>query len=112
VPAAPQAAHPKEQGSPKFTLKNPRAAWISVFNLGAFVAGISAGYFFRKMEEEFTRWGENVFAKVFRGRREHGPDEDRESRFSHHDQRRDERPHGDPMGTGRRYAVEDEEERI
>ena len=105
---APHAERKADPASPRFTLKNPRGAWISLFNLGAFVAGISAGYFFRKMEEEFTRWGESLFARVFRGKG-HGSGENREGRFHDHGDRHPERSHGDPLESGRRFDVEDED---
>ena len=56
LPREPGAAPKPDQ---KFTPKQV-TFWTMFFNLGAFLAGAAAGYFFSKAEEKFTSFGEEM----------------------------------------------------
>lgn len=77
----PRANAGKVPGRYELRKKNP---WIAFINLGALLAGVTVGYFFRKMEEEFTRYGEGLMMKIMRGFKGDKPSEDR---TSHHHRR-------------------------
>lgn len=100
----PKAPEPRTgQGSYQLRRKNP---WVAFINLGALIAGVTVGYFFRKMEEEFTRYGEGLMIKVLRGFRGNGKNSDAD-RNSAHRRRYDS---DDPLAEG--YDFDDDDDRM
>jgi len=72
------------------------------FNLGAFIAGCTAGYFFCKAENQFTRYGENLVIQMLKTLRRGKGDRDEgfpsSDRFSRVRERRNWDSDFDPMG--------------
>lgn len=73
------------RGSPKFEKKKDNV-WTMFFNLGAFLAGAAAGYFFSKAEQKFTVFGEEMAYNMIRSLRKGKGDGggEGESRFRPH----------------------------
>jgi len=83
--------------------KNP---WVTVLNLGAFLAGATAGYWFCRLEREFTSYGEGLMLKALKMMRrepEGRPEHARTTRFSHVDD-----DSSDPLSEGTDFGSEDE----
>jgi hypothetical protein len=72
-----------------------------LFNLGAFLAGASAGYFFSKAENQFTRYGKHMMSSLLKnmgGGEDYGPEDERRNRFSDRGGSRVRPDELDPMG--------------
>ena len=99
--------------TPKYSLKKANP-WIMLFNLGAFMAGAAAGYFFSKAEEKFTSAGEEIVfrvLKMFRNGRGHERSGfgSRSYRFSDRDPDPDRGSRRDPMGDGGGHDFQEED---
>lgn len=84
-------------------------------NLGPFLAGATAGYFFSKAEEQFTRYGEGMVFQVLRNLRKgrhYGGTGTNRNPDSPGDSNWDRDPKHNSVGEGGGYGFEDEEERI
>lgn len=67
------------------------------------MAGVTVGYFFRKMEEEFTRYGEGLMLKMVKSFKGDGE----ESSGRSHSRRRFE-VDDDPLGEGNGHDFDDD----
>lgn len=89
--------------------------WKMWFNLGAFVFGCTAGYWFCKAEKQVTRYGENLVVQFLKGMRREGggygtPWRESESRVPDRRERFHHDPDDDPMGEGGGSSLPEEDD--
>jgi len=82
-----------------------------IFNLGAFLAGATAGYFFSKAEDKFSSFGEDFMMKIVKVLRNGGMngEKPRTHSFSRNRQRADWDSDDSPVGDGGGYDFQEEE---
>jgi hypothetical protein len=93
--------------------RSKKNGWKMLFNLGAFLAGATAGYFFSKAEDKFSSFGENVLLQIIRALRnggEHGSSQSRSRSFSRRSERRGGDPDDDSVGDRSGFSFQDEDE--
>jgi hypothetical protein len=111
APAEDPNPAPKPESKP-----GQKTPWMKMFfNLGAFIAGATAGYFFSKAEDKFTSYGENIVIQILQNlRKEKGyggggawrkstPD------FSDRRPRGDHDSNHDPMGDSRGPDIQEDD---
>jgi hypothetical protein len=93
--------------------KKNRTGWKVLYSLGAFLAGATAGYFFSKAEDRFSKFGEGIILQILRLIRNGGGGVEKENHFSRGRRNRDWDSEPDPVGEGGGYDFQGgQEDRI